>query len=157
VVDMYRAFLMRDHVGEEYDGKVAGVASFGLFVQIDAPFVEGLVKAATLGDDHYVFDEETMRLTGSRSGRSFKLGDAVRVRIENVSVPRRKIDLALVEHTAVPIIEIDAALRDRIRKRPDVKKKEPRPERREGTKRPAKRKGDRDVKPKRRGGPRRRR
>src|SRR5581483_11162562 len=48
VVDMYRAHLMRDRVGEEYDGTIAGVAGFGLFVQIEAPFVEGLVKADTL-------------------------------------------------------------------------------------------------------------
>jgi ribonuclease R len=100
VVDMYRAFLMRDRVGEEYDGTVAGVSSYGIFVEIADPFVEGLVKAERLGDDRFEYDEHTVRLVGRRSGRSFALGDEVRVRIENVSVQRRKIDLALVEHAA---------------------------------------------------------
>lgn len=102
VVDMYRTFLMRDRVGEEYDGTVTGVTSFGIFVEIVDPFVEGLVRMERLGQDagdRFVFDERTVRLVGKQSGRSFALGDAVRVRIENVSVPRRKIDLALVAHT----------------------------------------------------------
>ena len=101
VVDMYRAFLMRDRVGEEFDGTIAGVLGFGFFVQIESPFIEGLVKVDSLNDDHYELDEESMRLTGRRSGRAFALGDQVRVRIENVSVPRRKIDLVLEEHRAV--------------------------------------------------------
>ncbi len=99
VVDLYRAFLMRDHIGEEYEGIVAGVASFGLFVQIESPFVEGLVKTDTIGDDSYSFDESTMRLVGARSGRSFALGDPVRVSIDNVSVQQRKIDMGLLEHS----------------------------------------------------------
>jgi ribonuclease R len=99
VVDLYRAFLMRDHVGEEYEGTIAGVASFGLFVQIESPFVEGLIKIDRLGDDFYEYDERTMRMVGSRSGRSFALGDQVRVVVENVSVQQRKVDFSLLEHT----------------------------------------------------------
>jgi ribonuclease R len=98
IVDMYRAFLMREHVGEDYEGTVAGVASFGLFVQIDSPFVEGLVKLENIDGDSWEYDEERMRLVGRRSGRAFSLGDTVRVEIASVSVPRRKIDLRLVEH-----------------------------------------------------------
>ena len=100
VVDLYRAVLMRDRIGEEYDGTIAAVVGFGLFVQIESPFVEGLVKLGALTDDHYEYDEETQRLVGQSTGRQFALGDPVKVRIENVSVPGRKIDLALVEHTA---------------------------------------------------------
>jgi ribonuclease R len=107
VVDLYRAVLMRDRVGDEFEGRIAGVASFGFFVQIDAPFVEGLVKISTLGGDAYNFDEHAMRLTGARSGRAFSLGDTVRVRIENVSVSRRKIDLVVVDHTmAEPLLVV---------------------------------------------------
>jgi ribonuclease R len=100
VIDLYRAVLMRDKVGEEYDGAVSGVATFGLFIQIEVPFVEGLVRTAAINDDQYELDAETQRLVGRRTGRQFSLGDPVKVRIENVSVPRRKIDLALVAHTA---------------------------------------------------------
>ena len=99
VVDMYRAFLMRDHVGEEYEGTIAGVASFGVFVQIDSPFVEGLVKLEELGEDYWEYDAEGMRIVGRGSGRSFSMGDSVRVEIMNVSVQRRKIDMRLLEHT----------------------------------------------------------
>jgi ribonuclease R len=95
---MYRAFLMRDRVGEQYEGTIAGVAGFGMFVQIESPFIEGLVKADSIGDDFYDLDEAGIRLCGRRTGRVFQLGDKVRVRVENVSVQRRKIDLALEEH-----------------------------------------------------------
>jgi ribonuclease R len=98
VIDLYRAVLMRDHVGEEFDGTISAVVGFGLFVQIESPFVEGLIKIAALGDDHYEYDEETQRLVGRSTGRQFSLADPVKVRVENVSVPARKIDLVLVEH-----------------------------------------------------------
>jgi ribonuclease R len=101
VVDLYRAFLMRDRVGDEYEGTVAGVAGFGVFVQIESPFVEGLIKSDKLGEDHFELDERTLRLVGRHTGRAFSLGDEVRVAIENVSVARRKIDLALVDHHPV--------------------------------------------------------
>jgi ribonuclease R len=113
VVDLYRAVLMRDRIGEEYDGTIAAVVGFGLFVQIESPFVEGLVKLGTLTDDQYELDEETQRLVGRTTGRQFALGDPVKVRIENVSVPQRKIDLGLIEHssTAPPLPERPRAAR----------------------------------------------
>jgi ribonuclease R len=126
VVDLYRAFLMREHVGEEYEGVVAGIASFGLFVQIESPFFEGLIKLDTLSDDFYQYDERTMRMTGSRSGRSFALGDQVRVVIENVSVQQRKIDLALLEHTATVA---PAPARNLKKKRQEHREKERRADR----------------------------
>lgn len=100
VVDMYRAHLMRDRVGEEFDGTISAVAGFGFFVQVESPFVEGLVKLDSLQDDRYEFVEEQLKLVGRGSGRSFALGDKVRVRIANVSVQRRQIDLVLEEHVA---------------------------------------------------------
>jgi len=124
VVDLYRAVLMRDRIGEEYDGTIAAVVAFGLFVQIESPFVEGLVKLGGLTDDHYEYDEQTQRLVGRTTGRQFALGDPVKVRIENVSVPGRKIDFALVEHvaTAPPVHDTRSS-----GKRRDEKKKPLRP------------------------------
>jgi ribonuclease R len=95
VVDMYRAHLMRERVGDELDGTITGVASFGFFVSITEPFVEGLVRIAELGRDFYDFDAERLRIVGRRSGRAFALGDPVRVRVASVSVARRRIELAL--------------------------------------------------------------
>ena len=91
---------MRDTIGEEFDGTISAVTSFGMFVQVEQPFIEGLVRVKALGGDFFDYEEDTMRLVGRRSGRSYALGDAVRVRVENVSVARRRIDFALVERPA---------------------------------------------------------
>jgi ribonuclease R len=96
VVDMYRTFLMRDRVQEELDGIISGVTSFGLFIEADAPYVEGLIKFENLGDEPFYFDDKNMIVRGRRTGLTFRLGDRVRVKIENVSVARRRIDLSLV-------------------------------------------------------------
>ena len=96
VVDLYRAFFMRDRVGDVLEGSISGVTSFGIFVAIDEPFVEGLVRTDyLLPDDFYDFDETGCRLLGRRSGRAFCLGDRVRVEILQVSVARRRIELRL--------------------------------------------------------------
>ena len=71
-----------------------------MFVVIDDPFVEGLVRVEALSDDYYVFDEPACRLVGRRSGRTFALGDSVKVEVQSVSVVRRKIDFALAGHRA---------------------------------------------------------
>src|SRR6516225_8863041 len=92
---MYRAFLMRDRVGEEFTGTISAVTSFGLFVQIESPFVEGLIKTQALGNDSFEYDENTMRITGARSGRTYSIGDTIEVRVETVSIQRRQIDFAL--------------------------------------------------------------
>ena len=67
---------------------------------VDDPFVEGLVRVEALSDDYYVFDEPSCRLVGRRSGRTFALGDSVKVEVQSVSVVRRKIDFALAGHRA---------------------------------------------------------
>jgi ribonuclease R len=94
VVDLYRAVLMLDQIGQEFDGTIVGITAFGIFVAIEAPYVEGLIKTERLGGS-YVFDAQTVRLLGKGTGKSFSLGDAVRVRIEDVSVTRRKLEFSL--------------------------------------------------------------
>jgi ribonuclease R len=102
VIDLYRAFFLRDRVGDVLEGVISGVTGFGVFVVIDDPFVEGLVRMEALSDDYYTFDEPTCRLVGRRSGRVFALGDAVKVVVQSVSVVRRKVDFALHDHEARP-------------------------------------------------------
>src|SRR5205814_1139141 len=85
-VAMYRAYLMRDQVGERFNGVVSAVTSFGAFVELDEPFVEGLIKLESLGDEPFEFDGVHMRLSGKRTGRAIELGDRVMVEINNVSV-----------------------------------------------------------------------
>jgi len=94
-VAMYRAYLVREQIGERFAGTVSAVTSFGAFVELDEPFVEGLLKKDQLGDD-VGFDELHMRLRGRRTGLTITLGDAVTVEIADVSVTRRRIELKLV-------------------------------------------------------------
>jgi ribonuclease R len=95
-VAMYRAYLMRDQVGQRFEGTVSAVTSFGAFVEIEEPYVEGLIKLDSLGDDSFHYDEIHMRLSGERTGTTIELGDKVTVEINNVSVVRRRIDFTLI-------------------------------------------------------------
>ncbi len=96
VVAMYRAYLMRQHVGETFQGRVSGVTHFGAFIEINEPFVEGLIKVEALGDDFFDFDPVMMQLTGRRSGFTLSLGDDIEVEVLNVSVAQRRIELGIV-------------------------------------------------------------
>lgn len=118
-VAMYRAYIMRDQVGEQFSGVVSAVTSFGAFVEIEAPFVEGLIKLDSLGE-RFVYDEVHMRLSAERSGRAIELGDRVTVEIANVSVVRRRIDFVLVESAAKsarPTLESNPRVGPRQRKK----------------------------------------
>lgn len=97
VVDAYRAFFMRDRIGDVLEATVSGVTSFGVFVTLDEPFVEGLIRVDDLPDDRYEFDEEGLRLAGRHTGRSFALGDQLVVEVLSVSVATRRIDFRVAE------------------------------------------------------------
>jgi ribonuclease R len=87
---------MSHRVGEELDGIVTSVAPFGLFVELDGLYVEGLIHVSTLEGDFYEFDAKHQRLAGTRSKRVFALGDRLHVRVARVSIDERRIDLMLV-------------------------------------------------------------
>lgn len=88
--------FMRHRVGEELAGVVTSVAPFGLFVELEDLYIEGLVHVSNLEGDYYEFDASHHRLVGSRSGKVYGLGERVRVRVARVSLDERKIDLLLV-------------------------------------------------------------
>ncbi|NKC12361.1 MAG: ribonuclease R [Gammaproteobacteria bacterium] len=83
---------MLDKVGEVFDGTVNGIAPFGAFVQLDGIYVEGLVHVSVLGADYFHFDATRLSLTGERSGKTFKLGERMKVRLVRVDLDERKID-----------------------------------------------------------------
>lgn len=87
---------MQDHVGDEFDGVVSAVTSFGFFVELTDVFVEGLVHISQLRDDYYQFDAMRHCLEGERSRRRFALGEPVRVRVANVNLDERKMDFELI-------------------------------------------------------------
>jgi ribonuclease R len=88
--------FMREHLGEEYAGTVSAVTSFGLFVTLDALYVEGLVHITELGGEYYRFDEVHQELRGERSGARYTLGTRVRVQVSRVDLDGRRIDFRLV-------------------------------------------------------------
>jgi ribonuclease R len=90
---------MEDRVGETFDGLITGVTSFGLFVCLDATFAEGLAHVTTLPRDYYNFDPVGHCLTGERSGRVYRLGDPLQVRVTRVNVDDRKIDFEPVSES----------------------------------------------------------
>jgi ribonuclease R len=92
----YAALFMQDKVGERFRGVVASVVEFGLFVEIEPWFVEGLVKLTDLGEG-FELDPELHALVQSRTGRAFRVGDRVDVEVASASPARRQIDLRLVE------------------------------------------------------------
>jgi ribonuclease R len=96
IAAFYAALFMQDKVGERFQGVVASVVEFGLFVELEPWFVEGLVKAEDLGEE-FELDEELHALVQRRTGRSFRVGDRVEVEVTAASPARRQIDLALVE------------------------------------------------------------
>jgi len=96
-VSLYRAYLMRDQIGEELDGTVSGVTSFGVFVEIHEPFVEGLIKLEDLGDEIFDFDARRMQISGRKTGLTLGLADRVTVEVLGASIIKRKVDLRLVK------------------------------------------------------------
>lgn len=89
------AEFMSDKIGEEYEGIISGVTSFGIFVELDNT-VEGLVHISNLIDDYYVYDNEKKVLTGEHSGKTYKIGDIVSVRLEKVSIANAEIDFVML-------------------------------------------------------------
>jgi ribonuclease R len=87
---------MREHLGEEYAGTVSSCTSFGLFVTLDAMYVEGLIHITELGGDYYKFDEIRQELRGERTGIRYANGTRLRVQVSRVDLDGRKIDFRLV-------------------------------------------------------------
>jgi len=96
MVDLKKAQFMMDKIGQEFPGFVTGLAGFGFFVQLDAYFIEGLVRLATLKDDSYQYYEKEYLIKGRRHGRAFRLGDSIRIKVARVNAFRGEIDFELI-------------------------------------------------------------
>ena len=83
---------MENHIGEEFAGVVTGVTNFGLFVQVVELQIDGLVHVTSLANDYYHYDSGAQQLIGERTGKTYSLGEAMRVRVHRVDLDTRKID-----------------------------------------------------------------
>ncbi len=90
-IDIKMAEYMQDRIGEEYEGMVSSVTSFGIFVELDNT-VEGLIRFENLGDEYFEYDEEHKQLTGEKTGITYKIGDRVKIKVINANKETRQID-----------------------------------------------------------------
>jgi ribonuclease R len=88
---------MAGKLGEKFQGYVTGVQAFGLFVELEEVYVQGLVHVSSMNDDYYRFDEMAHRLKGENTGTTYRLGDRVEIQVGRVDLDRRQIDFALVD------------------------------------------------------------
>jgi ribonuclease R len=90
--------FMADRIGEDFDGVISGLTSFGIFVEIPKYLVEGMIHVENLKDDYYIYDDKHYRFIGERKGRVFQLGDSVLIRVEEVIREMRKVNFILVDN-----------------------------------------------------------
>lgn len=90
-IDIKMAEYMQDRIGEEYEGMVSSVTSFGIFVELDNT-VEGLIRFENLGDEYFEYDEEHKQLIGEKTGITYKIGDRVKIKVINANKETRQID-----------------------------------------------------------------
>jgi ribonuclease R len=92
--------FMQDKVGNQYDGVITGVTSFGVFVQIPQMQIDGLVHVTSLSNDYYRYDAGSQSLVGERNGQVYKLGDRLKVTVARVDLDTRRIDFSLAEDSS---------------------------------------------------------
>jgi len=131
VVDWLKCEFMQDHVDEEFTGIITSVTGFGLFVELEDIFVEGLVHVTALGNDYYQFDSVHHRMIGEHSNRIFRLADKIEIRVVRVNLDDRQIDFELVDKDELP----DSHTRAKERKKNKLKKPKPGSKRRKTHKR----------------------
>ncbi|WP_294946105.1 ribonuclease R [Sulfurivirga sp.] len=95
-VNFLKCEYLSHRLGETYEGIVAAVTNFGLFVELQPLYVEGLVHITELGDDYFVYDKARHSLIGERTGKRYRIGDRVRVQVAQVNLDERKVELRLL-------------------------------------------------------------
>jgi ribonuclease R len=90
-----KCYFMQDKLGEEFDGTISAVTTFGLFIALDAFYIEGLLHISELGNDYFQFDANRRELRGDRTGQTFRLGGRIRVRVARVDLESARIDFVL--------------------------------------------------------------
>lgn len=97
MMHLKRALFMQDHIGNKFFGTVRRIAKFGMFVELEPYYVEGLLHVSELVDDYYRYDDKRIRFVARRNRKkTFKVGDKIWVRVKDVSVDERKVSLEMV-------------------------------------------------------------
>ena len=97
-----KCYFMQDKVGQIFEGIVAGVTGFGLFIELDEIYIEGLLHVTELGNDYFTYDKAKHAMVGERTKLSYRLGDKLKVKVVRVDLESIKIDLSLVTVKQIP-------------------------------------------------------
>jgi ribonuclease R len=100
LIEWKKIKFMRDRVGEDFDAMILNATKYGLFVELDNLFVEGLVPIDSLRDDHYTYRENTREIIGSRYHRKYSMGQKVRVILDRIDSIQKRLQFALIEEDA---------------------------------------------------------
>jgi ribonuclease R len=103
VENWLKCFYMKERIGEVFDGTISAVTAFGIFVALDAVYIEGLVHVSELGADYFQFDNIKHQMLGERTGQRFRLGDRVRVKLVRADLESNKIDFVLAASEQAPV------------------------------------------------------
>jgi ribonuclease R len=98
-VKVMQVEYMKRHLGDEFEGVISGVTHFGMFVEINDLLVEGMIHVRDLDDDYYMIDEKNYALIGRKTGRRYRLGDSVNLKVVRVNAEEREIDFTIVGST----------------------------------------------------------
>ena len=91
-----KAEYMSDHIGETFEGVISGITKWGMYVELPST-VEGLVHVSSMHDDHYEYREDRYEMTGSHTGRTYRLGQKIRVRVAGADRLQRTIDFEIAK------------------------------------------------------------
>jgi ribonuclease R len=99
VSNWLKCYYMRDRIGETFAGTIAAVVPFGIFVALDEVYVEGLVHVSELGEEYFAFDSVKHLMLGERTGRRYRLGDRLQVKLVRADLETGRIDFVLADPT----------------------------------------------------------
>ena len=91
--------FMQDKIGNEYEGSISGLTEWGMYVEIKPTMIEGMVALRDVKSDFFEFDEQNYLIRGRRTGKVFRLGDAVKIRVKAANLEQRLLDYELVDTT----------------------------------------------------------
>ena len=127
LIEWKKVRFMADKLGEVFKGYVTGVQSFGLFVELDEVYVQGLVHVSSMTDDYYQWSEKAHTLKGDSTSKAYRLGDRVEVQVAKVDLEQRKIDFALVDVLQRAAVSGPAPRKGRPPERPAARRATSRP------------------------------
>jgi ribonuclease R len=123
VTSWLKCEYMMDKIGDEFDGVISAVTSFGFFVELANIYVEGLVHISSLGQDYFHFDALSHQLKGEHSNTRYRLGDRVKIKVVRVDLDEKKMDFTLILKTKSNTAELPPKKKSKRKPKPKPKSK----------------------------------